>query len=210
MLLTETSCRANQRCEYENLNASFLDPTRRASLSPQALAINNLKDSIVHELDQLTPELALLAYQNSLEPWFPIAYNLQDRLRPAWEEVTLDVALLCQTIRLINTSPSPKLEHDGSSQFTHNHLQAKSCLALAEGLGLNSLVLVQSRILLTLFEVSHGLYPAAYMSISSTLRAMDALEIHPTEEALQRKWLNGITSQEETILTWSGILVLDR
>lgn len=158
----------------------------------------------------MAPEHILSAYSDSIALWFPIAYNLEGRLRPAWEDVALDVALLCLSICLVTAKPLSTSNRDDSAQFTNMYLQTKSSLALAEGLGLNSLPIVQSRILLTLFEVSHGFYPAAFISIATTLQAMDALEVHPMEEALQREWLSGVFGPEETVWTWCGILVLDR
>ncbi|PVH98152.1 hypothetical protein DM02DRAFT_566804, partial [Periconia macrospinosa] len=204
--------RLGQRCEYDTFKTSYFGPVSiasKTSLGSEAAAIKCLKDAVIRELDPLTPESTLLVYRGSIEPWFPIAYNLKDRLRPVWEEVTLDVALLCLSICLVTTNPSSILRSDGP-QFTNTYLQTKSTLALAEALGMNSPPIVQSRILLTLFEVSHGFYPAAYISIATTLRAADALEIHPMDEALQRQCISRAVSQEEACSIWGGILVLDR
>ena len=90
------------------------------------------------------------------------------------------------------------------------YLYIKSSLASAEGLGINSFMIVQSRILVTLFEVGHGFYPAAYISIGATIRAADALEIRPWADASPSPSPNEEEKREETILIWCGIIILDR
>lgn len=88
------------------------------------------------------------------------------------------------------------------------YLYTKCIIASVEGLGINSSLVVQSRILVTLFEVAHGFYPAAYISIGATVRAADALEIHPGAD----DWpsLDDAAKREETVLIWCGVLILDR
>lgn len=180
-------------------------------LASEPVALRHLKDAVIHKLEPFTPESALSAYHQAIEPWFPIASKVQSRLRPTWDETSLDVALLCLSILLLTTSPSSTANNKGeTSEFETLYLQTKSSLALAEGLGFNSIPIVQSRILITLFEVSHGFYPAAYISIAATMRAVDALEVHPNGDALQPPLSDGAVSQEETILIWCGIVVLDR
>ena len=213
-LLTETACRLGRRCEYEVSKASCLGPTPSQSatfLASVPLAPNQLKNAVIHKLEPFTPESTLSAYHQAIEPWFPIASKLQGRLRPTWDETPLDVALLCLSILLLTTSPSSTTNSDrNTSELETLYLQTKSSLASAEGLGFNSFPIVQSRILITLFEVSHGFYPAAYISIGATLRAIETLEVHPMGDALQPHCSDGAVSHEETILTWCGILVLDR
>lgn len=205
MLLTETACRLGRRCEYE--------PGIDTFLASEPIAPNHLKNAVIRKLEASmdTPESAVSAYHRAIEPWFPIAFKLQDRLRPTWDETSLDLALLCLSILLLTTSPSLAAKSDGNiSELETLYLQTKSSLALAEGLGFNSFPIVQARILITLFEVSHGFYPAAYISIGATLRAADALEDHPRGDALQPHCSDAVVSHEETVLIWCGILVLDR
>jgi hypothetical protein len=64
--------------------------------------------------------------------------------------------------------------------------------------------------LVTLFEAAHGFYPAAYISIGTTVRAADALEIHPGIDDSPSHSLDDGATREETVLTWCGVLILDR
>lgn len=90
----------------------------------------------------------------------------------------------------------------------------KTWVSTTEGLGLNSPVLVQSRILVTLYEVAHGMYPAAYISIGATVRAADALVFHPESgdrsQSQSPEAAADVINQEDSVLIWCGILILDR
>lgn len=92
------------------------------------------------------------------------------------------------------------------------YLLSKSWLALLEGAALNSIDLVHSRLLTTLFEVVHGFYPAAYLSIAATVRAADALSIYRCQEAplSHSSDLIGKKEREEYTELWCGIMILDR
>jgi hypothetical protein len=115
------------------------------------------------------------------------------------------------SIVLLTTTQSSSLEDDNEiSEFKSLYLYSKNSINLAEGLGINSFLIVQSRIFVNLFEVAHGFYPAAYISIGATVRAADALEIHPWTDTWPSHSLNDGAEQEETVRTWCGILILDR
>lgn len=172
----------------------------------------HLREAIVQKLGLLTLEDTLSLYRRAIEPWFPIVSisRLQSRLLLTWDESPLDVAVLGLSIVLLTTAPPSSLESDyDASKFKSLYLYTKNSLALTEGLGINSLLVIQSRELVTLFEVAHGYYPAAYISIGATVRAAEALEIHPEPDSSQSRSLEG-AQREETVLTWCGILILDR
>jgi hypothetical protein len=56
---------------------------------------------------------------------------------------------------------------------------------MLEGAGLNSIDFVEARLLINIFEVSHRLYPAAYLSIAATVRAADAVAAFQLQGASQ-------------------------
>lgn len=172
---------------------------------------SHLQDAIIQRLGVLEPEDIISAYCREVEPWLPIisVSRLRDWLPLTWSEAPIDIALLCISIVLLTTTPpsAPEDEND-PSEFKALYLFVKTCIASTEGLGLNSLTLIQSRILVTLFEVAHGFYPAAYISISSIIRAADTLNDHTVGDPLLQFHDGG--NREETVLIWCGILVLDR
>lgn len=177
------------------------------------LTPSHLKASIIEKFGTTTPETTVPAYCREIEPWFPLISlpRLWTQLPQTWEEVPLDVAFLCLSITLLTSTPTSSLEAEESHDDLKSlYLYIKSSLSATEGLGMNSLLIVQSRILVTLFEVAHGLYPAAYISIGTTARAVDALQVHPEGGFAPSKDLDGGAKGDETLLTWGGILILDR
>ncbi|KAH6669808.1 hypothetical protein B0J14DRAFT_671429, partial [Halenospora varia] len=211
--------RLRQTCKYELPRVSSSGPTPSPSprpvifLSSGAFTPSHLKNAIIQKLRPFTPEDTLSAYCRAIEPWFPVVSipRLRSRLPLTWDEAPLDVVLLCLSIMLLTTTPPSSLEDDNDpSEFKSLYLYTKSSIASTEGLGINSFLIVQSRILVTLFEVAHGFYPAAYISIGATVRAADALEIHPGADASPSHSLDDGAKREETVLTWCRILILDR
>lgn len=79
-----------------------------------------------------------------------------------------------------------------------------------ESVGVDSVSLLQCRLLMTVFDVGHGLYPAAYVSIGTVARVGVPIGIHESS--------NGLTIQDsqkqgeigESHLIWRGTLVLER
>ena len=87
------------------------------------------------------------------------------------------------------------------------YLKSKAWISLLEGAGLNSINFVKARLVVNIFEVSHGLYPAAYLSIAATVRAADALAIFHHEGESQPL---AETDPSEYRIMWCGIAVIDR
>jgi hypothetical protein len=211
--------RLRQTCKYELSRVSSSGPTPSPSprsgisLGPGALSPSRLKDAIIQKLGALTPEDTLSVYCRAVEPWFPIVSiaTLRSRIPLTWDEGPLDVALFCLSIILLTTTPPSYPEDDNyPSDFKSFYLYTKSTITSTEGLGINSFLILHSRILVTLFEVAHGFYPAAYISIGATVRAADALEVHPGADNLPPHSLVDGIKRKETVLTWCGILILDR
>jgi hypothetical protein len=94
-----------------------------------------------------------------------------------------------------------------SSEHRSMYLISKAWISLLEGAGLNSIDFVKARLLVNVFEVSHRLYPAAYLSIAATVRAADALAAFQREGVSQSL---AETDPEEYRVMWCGIAVIDR
>lgn len=123
----------------------------------------------------------------------------------------MDLSLLCLSIILLTTTPPSSPENDSSpSEFKSLYFCIKSLVSLVEGLGVNSLEILQARILVTLFEVTHGFYPAAHISIGSIVRAADALVVYPAAENSLSHYSSDEGKRQDGILTWCGITTLDR
>ncbi|KAH9218368.1 hypothetical protein DL95DRAFT_521379 [Leptodontidium sp. 2 PMI_412] len=210
--------RLRQQCQYElpeesPLSPASSSPTGSAIAPPQVLTPTRLKDSIVSRLGSSTPEDIVSIYSRAIEPWFPVVSITKLHSPPlaTWEEAPLDIVCLCLLIKLISTNPPSSSENNtDASDFQSLYLYTKTTLASTEALGVNSVLVVQCRVLVTLFEVSHGLYPAAYISIGATVRAMEALQIYPDTDVSPPGSGHDRVKQEEMESTWCGIQVLER
>jgi hypothetical protein len=217
--IANQACRRRQMCKYEPPRLSSSGPALPKSLGPEiflglgAFTPTHLKDAIIERLGPITPEDSFSAYCQAIQPWFPVVFvsRLRSRVPLTWDKVPLEVALLCLSIKLFTTPPPSSQEDDNdSSEFKSLYLFTKCSIASTEGLSINSSLIVQSRILVTLFEVAHGFYPAAYISIGAIVRAADALEIHTGADSLPFHSSDDRAKREEIVLTWCGILILDR
>jgi hypothetical protein len=86
------------------------------------------------------------------------------------------------------------------------YLMSKAWISLLEGAGLNSIDFMKARLLVNIFEVSHGLYPAVYLSIAATVRAADALAAFQPQ-GVSRSLAE--TDAKEYMIMWCGIAVID-
>lgn len=208
-------CRLRQTCIYEPRSlpspSSTPSPESDTALYPQPFTPDHIKNSIIQRLGSVEPKEIAPIYSRAIDQWFPIISLplLQSRLPPSWDGAPLDLTLLCVSITLL-TSPPTSEDHSNPSNFKSLYLCIKSWISLIEGLGINSLLVVQSRILVTLFEIAHGFYPAAYISIGSTVRAADALEVHAGLNSSLATSSKSEGDQADEVTTWCGILVLDR
>lgn len=85
----------------------------------------------------------------------------------------------------------------------------KSFVALLEAMGTNSLQMLQSRTLLTVFEIGHDLYPAAYVSATGNVCAAIDLGINTTDKELHELFPHS-QKAEEARQTWRGIVIAER
>lgn len=86
----------------------------------------------------------------------------------------------------------------------------KSSLSLAEGLGVHSFLVLQTRTLVSLFEAVHGLFPAACISIGATVRAAEAIEYQNGAQGSTSHASVGVQEKQHEALTMYGIIILDR
>lgn len=76
--------------------------------------------------------------------------------------------------------------------------------------GVYSLYRLQSSVLMTVYEMGHGIFPPAYMSLGHSVTQATALGLHD-EEAPQmlekpRNWVEW----EERLRTWWAVRIIDR
>ncbi|KAF2799372.1 hypothetical protein K505DRAFT_265804 [Melanomma pulvis-pyrius CBS 109.77] len=197
-----------QVCRYENA-ASIASPDAENKFTP-----HRIKADIIQNLSDLELNLIISVYSRCIRPWFPFTseFKLYNHLPPTWNDASVDFTLLAFIILLFKASPQLSEGcHSFNSDIMSMYLSSKSWLALLEGLGLNSIDLVNSRLLITLFEVVHGFYPAAYLSIAATVRAADALSIYKSQDASLNRSSDLIGKEKDEVTElWAAIMIVDR
>jgi len=148
-------------------------------------------------------------YFKSIHLWFPILSETSyyERLSSVFVRPNAEYSLLSLSMALITSLPPDKLTLDS---FSSLYMLAKSSIAIVEAANINSLEVVQSRVLVSLFEAGHGLEPAAYISIAATTRAAVAIGLNKTLDSPHPEGLDSCAKLEEGIRVWWGIVMLDR
>ena len=104
---------------------------------------------------------------------------------------------------LVNLFPLSEDRCYNEGKFKSLYVLLKTTIAQLEAADINSLEVVQARLLVTLFEVGHGL-SGGYISIAALARAATAIGINKTVNA-------PVSAKcKEELRVWWGIVMLDR
>lgn len=117
-----------------------------------------------------------------------------------------DFLVLCLCIHLVSQFPTPQMMSMQSSLY----ILVKNMICLLGSTGFLSLEVVQARLLMSLYEMGHGIHPAASISIGACARTARAL-------GLNKKLFQGAHGDhaarlraEEEKRVWWAVLNLDR
>ncbi|KAF4952733.1 hypothetical protein FGADI_6485 [Fusarium gaditjirri] len=102
-------------------------------------------------------------------------------------------------------------EHTILPQSNPSYLKAKHGSFIAETGGTVNIRLIQTLVLIVLYEYGHRIYPAAYLTIGQAVRLATVIGLHSQKDAQQlfvepETW----TLCEEQRRTWWAIIMLDR
>ena len=148
-------------------------------------------------------------YFNTIHIWFPFISKKRFLLRllNQFAQPRADVSLLILCMKLITWSPS---EHGILEEpETPSYLTAKRLFLELEAAGTLTLQMAQACILLTVYEMGHAIFPAAYISVGTSFRYVMALGLngkvtpHTTDPTM---WM----MQEERRRVWWTAIILDR
>lgn len=81
---------------------------------------------------------------------------------------------------------------------------------MLDATGMNSLAMLQGRLLLTTFEIGHAIYPSAYISAGANIQAAVALGASAASSADLSKSFPDPRIAEEARQTWRGVVVTNR
>jgi hypothetical protein len=118
-----------------------------------------------------------------------------------------DFCLLNLTMHLVCSKP---VNGEFTSETRSLYLLLKSIISTLEAVGINSIEMLQGRLLMTVFEVGHGLYPGAYISSGANVRAAVDLGVNATSFARLLNLHGSRERAEEAQRLWVGIIAVDR
>ena len=116
-----------------------------------------------------------------------------------------DVALLLLSIQLVATPPS----QDRSASNTAIYQTTKKFYSEVEAAGAWSIQVLQSGILISLYELGHAIYPSAYLSIGACARYGVAFEANGRRTSHSNTPGHQI-EMEERNRAWWAVVILDR
>ncbi|RDW58631.1 hypothetical protein BP6252_13107 [Coleophoma cylindrospora] len=172
-------------------------------------------DEVLEIISNATDDMESIIenYFNTVHRWLPILSKsmLKDRIRQlrALESPRAEVACLVLCIYLV-IQPYTKVTPGSNEHLSFLYSRAKCVHALVQSSGPVSIELVQAALLLTVYELGHGLLPSAYVSIGCSARLFSAmfLDLKGKGEAGDSTML-WIKEEEERRARW-GIIILDR
>lgn len=116
-----------------------------------------------------------------------------------------EVALLFLAMKLITSMPLGNCRNFRTPLYQsikHFYLEVESSSSL-------SILVLQAAILISLYELGHGIYPAAYLSIGSCARYGYAIGISVRSPNIARKPLSFLEVEEQR-RAWWAVVILDR
>ena len=145
-------------------------------------------------------------YFSTVHVYFSVVskIRLYQHLAHPTHEIGADMALLFLAMKLAMSEPRdgpmpPQLYQDVKSFYSYVEAQ--------HGF---SIQLIQAALLISLYEVGHGIYPAAYLTIGNCARLGHAMGIHERNVPQMLPRATTWTEQEERRRVWWGVVVLDR
>nr|UYO77177.1 ACN38 fungal transcriptional regulatory protein [Trichoderma calamagrostidis] len=185
----------------------FLDPGLLQHGQVEAVSsIPSISQNILQLLGSLD-EIHLTAerFFKHIHQWMPFIskkrfYDLY--LLPSFHSRS-DVALLLLALKLITTFPSAGSRSPRTTLYhatKHFYLEVENSF---------SLPVLQAGLLVALYELGHGIYPAAFLSIGTCARYAHALGINVSRTVPTRRVLT-LVEVEERRRVWWAIVILDR
>lgn len=145
------------------------------------------------------------SYFSFVHPWIPFLSKKRftERVINPLGATQTENTLLIASMKLVAETV---LESDPRTSLYNS---VKTTFLRLEILGILEFRILQAMILLTLYEIGHGIYPAAYMTIGNCIRYGSALEVDLAIENTTTGSFNAV-DLEERRRSWWSILLLDR
>ncbi|KAI4289890.1 MAG: hypothetical protein L6R35_000831 [Caloplaca aegaea] len=155
------------------------------------------------------PRLIARIYFERLHPCFPFISNknFYEHFPPAYAPLMSVYTILVACMKLVSWMPR---EDSTKEPKSPPYLAIKRTLVEADIAGIWSLQLLQATILVSLYEMGHAVYPAAYISIGTCARYALALGINECLTVPMNNPDVMVLEQEEKRRAWWATVILDR
>ncbi|KAF2096245.1 hypothetical protein NA57DRAFT_79012 [Rhizodiscina lignyota] len=172
--------------------SSDVDPFRHESLRRATvdIAVRNEAIKTLGTLNNM--EEISAAYFKSTHTRLPIisTRRFYERLPTLFSTAPADFMTLCLCIHLVQETPPTNI----GSMLSSLYVTVKGIISLLEATNYSSLDVVQSRLIVTFYEMGHGIYPTASISIGACARLARSLksnvarfEIEPSDIEVEER-----------------------
>lgn len=160
--------------------------------------------------DGLRVREAAAVFFGTVGSWLPVVeergyYARLSRFRV--EPAPADFSLLTLCIFLVCAMP---VDGEMSVETRGLYILIKGLVGMLEAMGMNTLSMLQSRLLLTTFEIGHAMHPSAYISVGANVQAAVALGASAASSADLSRAFPDPQVAEEARQTWRGIVITNR
>ncbi|KAL4967589.1 fungal specific transcription factor domain-containing protein [Aspergillus stella-maris] len=200
--------RLNLRCGYPHVQEDE-SPDGRSGIGFEPTGVSLTADvghaiaqqvlNIIGGGDNIAQSAA--TYFSTIPQWFPIINRdgYYAALSGPDEPPEFSLLTLCMYLIAVPCRDGVSAGMDDLYVLVNNFIAALTAARV------NSLDLLRCRLLLSLYEVGHGMYSAAYMSMGTSIRAAEVLGV-------DRDYVEGAKSTEasDARCVWLGLVVLDR
>ncbi len=187
-----------------------------------------LSQEVLEHLGDANAVLAIVnEFFDTVHTWLPFVSKKRlqrNALNPMWEAGP-DLALLFLCMKLASARPQEGVEHSHTPIYT----AAKRFIATLEAAGFVSLTVLQTYLLIAIYEIGHSIYPTAWMTVGNCVRYGQLLGLHDSDRGPRllppavsghenlRMWAEGSdtrqttwTEMEERRRAWWTVIILDR
>ncbi|KAH6967597.1 hypothetical protein BKA56DRAFT_636383 [Ilyonectria sp. MPI-CAGE-AT-0026] len=145
------------------------------------------------------------SYFDLVHPWLPILSKkrFKERVLNPLSASQPENTLLIAATKLVAENIS------GGDARTLLYTSVKLTFPRLEASGILEFKVLQAWILLAVYEIGHGIYPAAYLTIGSCVRYAGALGVDTSVERITAENADDLECEEQR-RSWWAILLLDR
>lgn len=145
-------------------------------------------------------------YYQLVHPWLPIISKrkIYDHLLNPLLPLRIDAIFLCLCMKLFIQPP------ENESPWTPEYCAATRFFMEIQAAGVLSMETLQGCVLLAVYEIGHAMYPAAQVSLGTSLKCAFALGIGWTASTKETFSAASWMEAEERRRTWWAIFMLER